>query len=74
MPKLIVYHRFYGCDTGCCGHAINIDGKDVKFVFEHPEETEDTKVWAKELIEDELGKEHGADLDWEHCEITADCE
>jgi hypothetical protein len=22
MSKLIVYHRGYGCDTGCCGHTV----------------------------------------------------
>jgi hypothetical protein len=24
MMKVIVYHRYYGCDTGCCGHAVAV--------------------------------------------------
>lgn len=29
MAKVIVYHRYYGCDTGCCGHAVNVFDDDV---------------------------------------------
>lgn len=23
--RIVVYHRSYGCETGCCGHAIAVD-------------------------------------------------
>lgn len=29
MGKVIVYHRGYGCDTGCCGHTVEIYADDV---------------------------------------------
>lgn len=52
MTRVIVYHRGYGCDTGCCGHAVDVfpddavtqpdfdpywsGGERDKFVFDHP--------------------------------------
>jgi hypothetical protein len=51
MAKVIVYHRFYGCDTGCCGHVVEVFDDDVvasedfdpymegdgrNFEFDHP--------------------------------------
>lgn len=27
--KVIVYHRGYGCDTGCCGHTVEMFADDV---------------------------------------------
>ena len=29
MTKVVVFHRYYGCDTGCCGHAVMVDGDEV---------------------------------------------
>lgn len=26
--KVRVYHQAYGCDTGCCGHVVEIDGPE----------------------------------------------
>ena len=71
--KVIVYHTGYGCDTGCCGHAIVIEDGRRSFEFEHPLDTKDLREWAEELIEDEFGKNHGLDLDWENCQIIKDC-
>jgi hypothetical protein len=39
--KVVVYHSMYGCDTGCCGHVVELqedDGEAVKeaFEFDHP--------------------------------------
>lgn len=79
--KVIVYHRYFGCDTGCCGHAIKIDGKyiDDSFGFTHPygiENDLELRSWAymfaKEQLNDIYGKEHAFDLDWENCDIVDD--
>lgn len=50
MRKVIVYHRGYGCDTGCCGHSVLVletaeelaaleryGGKDVGYYVDAPE-------------------------------------
>ena len=52
MAKVIVYHQFYGCDTGCCGHVVEVfddedvaredfnphlDGEGRNFEFDHPD-------------------------------------
>lgn len=70
MAKVIVYHTGYGCDTGCCGHAVEIEGKR-KFSFSHPW-SEDPRAWAEELIRKKLGPEHVADLDWDNSFVTED--
>ncbi len=70
--KVIVYHSFYGCETGCCGHTVEFeDGSFSKFIFTHPYE-EDPLEFAKELVRDEFGEEHVKDLDWENCHISDD--
>jgi hypothetical protein len=71
MKKIRVYHSYYGCDTGCCGHIIEIDGERVgRFHFDHPYEEQEPLEFAKKLIESKLGKEHCQDLDWEHAELN----
>lgn len=69
VVSVIVYHSYYGCETGCCGHRVEIkyeDGteRDV-FEFEHGKGIE----FAKKLVKNEFGEEHVKDLDWENCEI-----
>ncbi len=83
--RVVVLHRYCGCDTGCCGHAVYLcdpgqdakDGEEVResFTLSHPYSkgakltAEDAKQFARNLIEDTLGATHIKDLDWEHCEI-----
>ncbi len=70
--KITVMHTFYGCDTGCCGHVIEVDGEELagSFDFSHP--YGDPIQYAKDLITEKMGPEHVADLDWENCEISED--
>lgn len=79
--RVIVFHSKYGCDTGCCGHRVELIGDDGvrqkrRFSFDHPFEehlTEDVKkAFARQLVTDEFGEEHVKDLDWEHCIIEND--
>jgi hypothetical protein len=75
MTRVVVYHALYGCDTGCCGHVIELDGKEVEFEFHHPyglTAEEDLKDWARQLARHHLGEEHVADLDWANCRIVDD--
>jgi hypothetical protein len=74
--KVVVYHSYWGCETGCCGHIILVDDEEVddSFDFRHPyEDTEEAKiVWAKEFVRKHLDEEHAADLDWENCYVSDD--
>lgn len=70
MAKVIVYHSSYGCDTGCCGHLIEVNEDDdvfrsSEFCFTHPY-GEDYREWAEDLIRRELGDDHVKDLDWDN--------
>ena len=67
--KIVVLHSMYGCESGCCGHIIEVDGVRSEFTFSHPNGDEHL-AFAKQLVEDKFGTEHVADLDWEHCEIS----
>ena len=68
--KIIVYHALYGCETGCCGHYVEM-GDQRKYEFEHPY-GDDPRAFAERLVRDAFGEEHVKDLDWENCEIRDD--
>jgi hypothetical protein len=73
VTKVIVCHRGYGCDTGCCGHVVEVDGEQVGgFHFAHPygETTEDLKTFAEGLVR-EAGCDP-ADIDWVQSVIVDD--
>lgn len=75
MARVVVYHSGYGCETGCCGHVVSVDDKDVgRFSFSHPDSNSeaDRLAYARELVASELGEEHVADLDWENCQVHDD--
>lgn len=69
--RVVVFHSSYGCDTGCCGHVVELDDGQRQFVFTHPYD-EAPLDFAKELVEETFGEEHVADLDWEACMIVDD--
>jgi hypothetical protein len=71
--RIVVYHSGYGCDTGCCGHSIEVEGSGRdRFVFEHPDSGEDMREFAEGLVRSEFGEAHVADLDWDSCFISED--
>jgi hypothetical protein len=45
---VIVYHRGYGCDTGCCGHVIAV-------VDPLPEDWAELDGWDASGVGEELG-------------------
>lgn len=84
MPKLIVYHDYYGCESGCCGHSVEVTEGELKtkqgqnwrgFTFAHPHgDTEEELIqFAKDLIAEDYGEEHVKDLDWANCKVVMDC-
>lgn len=84
MTAVIVYHDGYGCWTGCCGHRIELqdDGGQViesSFEFGHmwargkqPPLPAEMREFAEDLVRQEFGEKHVADLDWDRCIIVTD--
>lgn len=72
MSKIIVVHEGYGCDTGCCGHVVRVDGKRTgEFNFLHPY-GQLTPDFVRQLVTKTLGEEHVKDIDWDHCIVLDD--
>lgn len=83
MARVVVLHTTYGCDTGCCGHVIQIDGveKFRTFDFGHPslcgvtdkaDRDRIAREYAEDMVRHELGEDHIKDLDWDGCQIYDD--
>lgn len=70
MRAVVVYHGYYGCESGCCGHRVEL-GNESRWRFEHPC-GQDPLEFARELVSDAYGEEHVADLDWENCLVVDD--
>lgn len=76
--RVIVAHGGYGCDTGCCGHWVELEtGEQIgSFEFAHPWDGDDFRAWAIELAQDKVrekfGADHVADLDWENSRVVDD--
>ena len=69
--RVVVYHTSYGCDTGCCGHVVESDDGQHRFNFIHPY-GDDPRKFAEDMVRDEFGDEHVADLDWDSCIVSDD--
>lgn len=76
--RVIVYHSYYGCETGCCGHTVELDNGEEKFEFDHPvgawkdKLAETPREFAERLVRETFGEEHVKDLDWDNCVIIDD--
>jgi hypothetical protein len=72
MPRILVLHEYYGCDTGCCGHVVEIDGEARPFHFAHPESDDghELRLFAEELVRDEGCDPK--DIDWDNCLVLDD--
>ena len=72
MMIIRVYHSYYGCDTGCCGHRFEIGDNDFgsNFSFTHWDPKKETALeYAKGLVEEHLGEAQAATLDWSTAEV-----
>ena len=71
---ITVVHGGYGCDTGCCGHWVEVDGQNLRgingFVFAHLDVGEDVKDFVRHIVTKACGPEHVADIDWDHCIVS----
>lgn len=72
MSRIIVYHAEYGCDTGCCGHVIELDDRE-EWRFAHPELGESDREFAERMVAEAFGEEHVKDLDWSSSRVVGNC-
>jgi hypothetical protein len=69
--RITVVHKSYGCDTGCCGHVVEVNGENRgEFNFSHPT-IENTPEFVRDMVTKTCGEEHVKDIDWEHCIVSA---
>jgi len=68
--NIVVLHTGYGCETGCCGHVVEIDNERGEFEFEHPAEGESDEDFARRIVIEKYGEDHCADIDFENCIIS----
>ena len=70
-----VYHGYYGCDTGCCGHILELDYETVgQFDFMHSYEGL-TREEVIEAAKAEIAKHKPEcldSIDWESLEINVE--
>jgi hypothetical protein len=72
MRRVILVHRNYGCDSGCCGHVILVNGVEGDFhIGRHPN-GEDFRAFAEKLVASEFGEDHVQDIDWLHTIVVDD--
>ena len=71
MAKIIVFHAGYGCETGCCGHVVQMENEEEQFEFEHPY-NESSLEFAQRMVRESFGEEHVNDLDWDNCIVSVD--
>ena len=86
MSRIVVFHGGYGCETGCCGHYIEVDDEQVSksWTFDHPDwvsksepgwvrmNDEQTRQWVIDYVEETIGEGHLDDIDWEHVLVSND--
>lgn len=81
-PVIRVFHRYYGCETGCCGHSVEVDEEEIRgaFIFGHPGQSEkDKRKFAREMIEEALKEQYPeclASIDWDTVDLSglrSDC-
>lgn len=68
--KIRVLHAYYGCDTGCCGHILEIDDEEVEgsFDFGHPDNLEELRAYILEHVP----KECHDSIDWPSVEFDSE--
>lgn len=72
--KVRVYHTGYGCDSGCCGHVVEMEDGRTHFEFTHPDtdDPDQRKEWARDLAETVIRKEWPKCIDsiaWDSLEV-----
>ena len=65
--KIRVLHTYYGCETGCCGHILEVDDEELEgsFEFGHPTDRDE----LRDYILEHIPKECHDSIDWPSIEV-----
>ena len=77
ITSIRVYHAYYGCDTGCCGHIVRLNDDDrlERFEFDHGYGKATPRDFARRLAHDVIARYHPdclASIDWDTIELNYD--
>ena len=64
-----VLHAYYGCDTGCCGHMVEVDGETVSGSFDFGHYSKDDEEALREYVLQHVPKECHDSIDWDTLKI-----
>jgi hypothetical protein len=68
VSRVVVFHGVYGCETGCCGHYVEVDGDVIgRMDFGHPNSRlvqawQDGKFVTRYELPDEAKRDYARDL------------
>lgn len=75
--KIRVLHAYYGCESGCCGHMLEVDDETVggSWTFFHaPDEAgPEREQWIRDYVLKHLPKECHDSIDWSTIEVDSSC-
>lgn len=68
--KIRVTHAYFGCETGCCGHILEIDDEEDydTFEFGHPDNVDELRAYILKHIPEEC---HDS-IDWPSVEFDSE--
>ena len=77
--RVTVYHGTYGCETGCCGHWLDVEETNkAYFVFDHPDSDPSDRAamvaWAKEAFQGRIPDECLESIDWDSATLVDLCD
>lgn len=68
--KLAIKHTYYGCDSGCCGHMVEVqDGDPRRFDFQFYHAGGTTPSDLREFAVEIVGEENIGDVDFAASDI-----
>lgn len=72
--RVTVYHDYYGCETGCCGHVVKLGDGRRHFDFGHifGDDDQQKRAAARVFVEDIIRKQWPEclpSIDWDSLSI-----
>lgn len=79
VGKITVVHDLYGCESGCCGHRVQVSGDDALaakmrgrgWFFEHPY-SRTHEEFIRDLVIQTFGVDALPLIDYDNCRVSED--
>lgn len=69
MTRIVVLHAYCGCESGCCGHIVEVSDGRSQFTFAHPYNG-NVRAFVRKVVTDRYSEKHVADIDWDNCIVS----